>query len=84
MLKHKSDAVTALKNFTNLIETQFNAKLRKVRSDNAREFIYGECREFLANKGIVHETSCPDRPQQNGRAERKHKHLLEVARALKL
>lgn len=38
--------------------------------------------QFLKNKGILHETSCPQTPQQNGVTERKNKHLLEVTRAL--
>ncbi|RVW33868.1 Retrovirus-related Pol polyprotein from transposon TNT 1-94 [Vitis vinifera] len=38
--------------------------------------------EFLAQEGIVHLSSCVDTPQQNRIAERKNRHLLEVARSL--
>ncbi|GJX72276.1 ribonuclease H-like domain-containing protein [Tanacetum coccineum] len=37
---------------------------------------------LFADLGIIHQTSCPHTPQQNGIAERKHRHLLNVARSL--
>ncbi|XP_071689294.1 uncharacterized protein [Rutidosis leptorrhynchoides] len=57
-------------------------KIKNVRSDNALEFVHGGLGEYLAKKGVIHQTSCPDRPQQNGRVERKHRHILDTARAL--
>ncbi|KAA0043032.1 reverse transcriptase [Cucumis melo var. makuwa] len=41
-------------------------------------------RESGASKGIVHQTSCAYTPQQNGVAERKNHHLVEVAHSLML
>jgi len=38
--------------------------------------------EFFASKGIIHQTTCIETPEQNGIVERKHQHLLNVTRAL--
>ncbi|XP_056848842.1 uncharacterized protein LOC130498986 [Raphanus sativus] len=63
-----------------IAETQFGNSVQTVRSDNGTEFMC--LSEFFQDKGIVHQTSCVDTPQQNGRVERKHRHILNVARAL--
>ncbi|RVX11614.1 Retrovirus-related Pol polyprotein from transposon RE2 [Vitis vinifera] len=39
-------------------------------------------RRISSTRRIVHLSSCVDTPQQNGIAERKNRHLLEVARSL--
>jgi hypothetical protein len=36
----------------------------------------------MKSVGILHQTSCPNTPQQNGVAERKNRHLLEITRSL--
>lgn len=40
-------------------------------------------RSYFSENGIIHQRSCVDTPQQNGVAERKHCHLLNVAHALR-
>ena len=39
-------------------------------------------KNHLTKHDIVHQTSCPYTPQQNGAAERKNMHLMEVARSM--
>jgi len=81
LLTSKQEAPTHMKNFLALVERQFSTHVRTIRSDNGSEFIC--LRDFFAEKGIVHEMSCVGTPQQNGRVERKHQHILNVARALR-
>jgi len=78
-MKHKSDTRDLLVNFINMAENQFDSKVKIIRSDNGLEF---KLESFYTNNGIIHQTSCINTPQQNGVAEHKHRHLLNMAHAL--
>ena len=39
--------------------------------------------EYFLDNGIVFQSTCVGMPQLNGRVERKHQHILNVARALR-
>ncbi|GJV02811.1 retrovirus-related pol polyprotein from transposon TNT 1-94 [Tanacetum coccineum] len=73
-----------IKVFLKFVELQFDTKVKCIRSDNALGFVKGPCAVYFANQGIEHQSTCVDRPQQNGRVERKDRHILEVARALRI
>ena len=83
LLQYKSDSLSTLETFYNYVVTHFDCKIKHIRSDNALEFQDSPCEQFFSQKGIQHQTSCADRPQQNARVERKHRHILEIARSLR-
>ena len=65
-----------------MVQTQFHEKIQIFRSDNGKEYFNKILGSFFLKIGIVHQSSCNNTPQQNRLAERKNKHLLEVAQAL--
>lgn len=83
LIQYKSEALSTLQSFQNYVYTQFQKKIKILRTDNALEFDDTPCQKFFAESGIVHQTSCVKRPQQNARVERKHRHVLEMARGLR-
>jgi transposase InsO family protein len=66
----------------NLVETQYNKRIKILRTDNGTEFINQKFSNFTNSNGIIHQTSCVYTPQQNGIFERKNHHLLEMTRIL--
>jgi hypothetical protein len=52
------------------------------RTDNGTEYVNKEFDKYLSSFGIIHQTTCPGTSEQNGLAERKNRHLLEVTQCL--
>ena len=64
-----------------MIETHFSKPIKVFRSDNAQEYKAHEFTSILHQFGIFPHSSCVSTFQQNGRAERKLRHILDVVRA---
>ena len=65
-----------------LLENQSGEKVKTIRTDNGTEFVNAVLSSFMRQKGIMHQTSAPYSPQQNGSAERLNRTLMEKVRAV--
>lgn len=79
LLSAKSEATKIIQQFFTFVKVQFNKTVKCIRTDNAKELLLTD---FLLEKGCTHQFSCVERPEQNSVVERKHRHLLNVARSL--
>ncbi|XP_074297859.1 uncharacterized protein LOC141628650 [Silene latifolia] len=84
LIQSKHQVPFLIKAFLVYIDTQFSGKVKIIRTDNGTEFIQGPCSKMFTERGILHQNSIAGVPQQNGRVERKHRHLLDTTRALKI
>jgi len=80
LLKLKSDVFSVFQDFQKLVERQFDRKILAVQTDWGGE--YEKLNPFFRKIGITHLVSCPHAHQQNGAAERKHRHIVEVGLSL--
>jgi hypothetical protein len=79
---NKSDIFQCFVKFKLLVEKQFSAVIKQFQSDNGGEYTSNQFKPFLSQNGILHRLSCPHTSQQNGTAERKHKHVVEIGLTL--
>jgi transposase InsO family protein len=63
-------------------QNKFDAKVKKIRSDNYTEFKNTQVEDFLDEEGIKHEFSAPYTPQQNRVTKRKNRTLIKMARTM--
>ncbi|GAA0140406.1 hypothetical protein LIER_01762 [Lithospermum erythrorhizon] len=82
MINFKTQTCDIIKRFCKMINTQFDKMIKSVRRDNGEEFVSMEFNSLVTDPGIIYQKICSYTPQQNDRMERKHKHLLQVARTL--
>lgn len=77
-MHRKSDLSASFTVFYNYVECQFNSKIHVLQIDEGGEFNDQNFLKHLVAKGICHQTACPKMPEQNGKAERKHRNIIDL------
>lgn len=73
LINSKDEALSMFKTYKSEVENQLNKKIKILRSDRGGEYESKAFAEFCSINGIVHQTTAPYTPQQNGVAERKNR-----------
>ena len=81
-LKHKSQVTTKFIEYKAMMENQCGTSIQRVRSDNGKEYKNKRFAAACRASGIVHQTTVPYSPQQNGVAERMNRTIMERARCM--
>lgn len=79
-LKRKSETFENFIRFKKYVENQTGEKIKILRTDNGGEYVSNNLENYLARKGIKHESTIPYTPEQNGVAERMNRTLTEKAK----
>ena len=81
-LRTKDQFVQALKNFLAWTETQTSSKMRALHSDRGGEYMADAVMKILNEKGIERHLTMLGSPQQNGKAERFNRTIMDKAMAM--
>ncbi|RDX63916.1 hypothetical protein CR513_57591, partial [Mucuna pruriens] len=80
----KDEAFSTFEFFYAYVQTQLSSKIKNLHYDNGGEYTSHSFQRLLQSNGIISQRSCSSTPQQNGVAERKNRHFLDVVRTLLL
>ncbi|CAH2090566.1 unnamed protein product [Euphydryas editha] len=82
LITYKSDVFSVFKDFVTKSEAKFNYKLVNLYSDNGREYLSTDMKNYCIERGITYHLTVPRTPQQNGVSERMVRTITEKARSM--
>ena len=69
LLTDKTEVRLVFMHFHSMIQTQFHTNIQILRIDNGTEYFNHSLSTYLQENGIIHQSSCVDTPQQNGKID---------------
>ena len=82
LLHSKDETMNIFITYKAEVENQLNKNIKILKSDQGGEYESNDFTELCAKFGIIHQTTTPYTPQQNGIAERKNKTLKEITNSM--
>jgi len=79
LMKQRSEFYKIYTAFRALVKIQYSAVMKCFKCDLGGEYTSNKFWQLLTLDGTIHQTSCTDTPKQNGVAERKYRHIIEIA-----
>lgn len=80
-MKSKADIIDAVRNVI-MTASAAGHRVKRLRSDNAKEFKSTEFKRVIRKYNIIQEFSTEYCPEQNGRIERQNRTIVEMARTM--
>lgn len=80
--KTKDEAFENFKTFKKLVENQTGKTIKTLRTDNGGEYVSAAFECFLKDSGIIHQLTVPYTAEQNGKAERLNRTIVEKLRCM--
>lgn len=81
-IQQKDEVVEKFALYEKIVANKFGTAIKVVRSDNGGEYKNAKLEEYLGKRGIIMENTAPYTPQQNGKAERANRTIIECVRAM--
>ena len=82
LMRSKDQAFEMFKRFKISVENQKEKKIKVLQTDRGGEYFSNEFSSFCEENGIIHQSTAPYTPQQNGLPERKNRTLVEMTNAM--
>jgi hypothetical protein len=82
LLESKTEAAKTLKTVVVRLERQSGKKLKRLRTDVGNEWLNKTVGDFCRRNGILHETTVPYTPKQNGVVERAIATYFKIVRCM--
>ena len=81
-MHYKSEEFGIFIKFKTLVENMFFSKIKALQSDGGGEYTKHTFQQFLVTHGIQFRSFCPTHSEQNGLAECKYHHIVEIGLTL--
>ena len=82
LMRNKDESFDMFKRYKNEVENQKNRKIKILQSDRGGEYFPNDFSMFCEKHGMIHESSTPYTPQQNGLVEKKNRTLANMVNAM--